>query len=89
MGTILIEQLLNSGVSLNKIKSIIKNTEKVKEENVNETVSANTCGLRLMSCSGCRKTMCEHKFLLNKTSRRYRSCINCVSRARIARQQTG
>ena len=29
---VLIEQLLNSGVSLKKIKSIIENTEKAKED---------------------------------------------------------
>ena len=86
MEKVLIEQLLNSGVSLKKIKSIIENTEKAKEQNLNETISANTCGLKLMVCSGCHKTMYEDKFMLNKMNKRYRSCINCVSRARIARQ---
>ena len=86
MEKVLIEQLLNSGVSLKKIKSIIENTEKAKEQNLNETVSANTCGLKLMVCSGCHKTMYEDKFMLNKMNKRYRSCINCVSRARITRQ---
>ena len=85
MEKVLIEQLLNSGVSLKKIKSIIENTEKAKED-LNETVSANTCGLKLMVCSGCHKTMYEDKFMLNKMNKRYRSCINCVSRARITRQ---
>ena len=85
MEKVLIEQLLNNGVSLKKIKSIIENTEKAKED-LNETVSANTCGLKLMVCSGCHKTMYEDKFMLNKMNKRYRSCINCVSRARIARQ---
>ena len=85
MEKVLIEQLLNSGVSLKKIKSIIENTEKAKED-LNETVYANTCGLKLMVCSGCHKTMYEDKFMLNKMNKRYRSCINCVSRARIARQ---
>ena len=85
MEKVLIEQLLNSGVSLKKIKSIIENTEKAKED-LNETISANTCGLKLMVCSGCHKTMYEDKFMLNKMNKRYRSCINCVSRARIARQ---
>ena len=68
------------------IKSIIENTEKAQEQNLNETVSANTCGLKLMVCSGCHKTMYEDKFMLNKMNKRYRSCINCVSRARITRQ---
>ena len=86
MEKVLIEQLLNSGVSLKKIKSIIENTEKAQEHNLNETVSANTCGLKLMVCSGCHKTMYEDKFMLNKMNKRYRSCINCVSRARITRQ---
>ena len=86
MEKVLIEQLLNNGVSLKKIKSIIENTEKAKEQNLNETVSANTCGLKLMVCSGCHKTMYEDKFMLNKMNKRYRSCINCVSRARITRQ---
>ena len=86
MEKVLIEQLLNSGVSLKKIKSIIENTEKAKEQNLNETISANTCGLKLMVCSGCHKTMYEDKFMLNKMNKRYRSCINCVSRARITRQ---
>ena len=85
MEKVLIEQLLNNGVSLKKIKSIIENTEKAKED-LNETISANTCGLKLMVCSGCHKTMYEDKFMLNKMNKRYRSCINCVSRARIARQ---
>ena len=85
MEKVLIEQLLNNGVSLKKIKSIIENTEKAKED-LNKTVSANTCGLKLMVCSGCHKTMYEDKFMLNKMNKRYRSCINCVSRARIARQ---
>ena len=39
-----------------------------------------------MVCSGCHKTMYEDKFMLNRTNKRYRSCINCVSRARTARQ---
>jgi DNA-binding transcriptional MerR regulator len=86
MEKVLIEQLLNSGISLKKIKSIIENTEKAKEQNLNETISANTCGLKLMVCSGCHKTMYEDKFMLNKMNKRYRSCINCVSRARITRQ---
>ena len=64
MEKVLIEQLLNSGVSLKKIKSIIENTEKAKEQNLNETVSANTCGLKLMVCSGCHKTMYEDKFFV-------------------------
>ena len=69
-----------------KVKTIIENTGQVKEQHLNETVSANTCGLNLVVCSGCHKTMYEDKFMLNKTNKRYRSCINCVSRARTARQ---
>ena len=82
----LIEQLLSSGVSLKKIKTIVENTEKIKDQELNETITANTSGLRLMICSGCHKTMYEDKFMLNKMNKRYRSCINCVSRARISRQ---
>ena len=86
MEKVLIEQLLSNGLSIKKIKTIIDNTEKIKEQNLNETISANTCGLKLMVCSGCHKTMYEDKFMLNKMNKRYRSCINCVSRARITRQ---
>ena len=86
MEKVLIEQLLNSGVSLKKIKTIIENTEKAKED-LNETVSANTCGLKLMVCSGCHKTMYEDKFMLNKMNKKFRSCVNCVLRAREARQK--
>ena len=55
-------------------------------QNLNETVSANTRGLKLMLCSGCHKALYEDKFMLNEMNKRYRSCLNCVSRARIARQ---
>ncbi len=88
MEQILIEQFLNSGVSLKKIKAIIENTEQVRKDNLDGTVSANTSGLRLMTCSGCHKTLYEDKFLLNKMNKRYRSCINCVSRARMSRRSS-
>ena len=82
-GKILIEQLLNSKISLTKIKSIIDNVDKVnKQENLNETTTANTNGLRIITCQGCHKSPFEDKFMLNKTQKRYRSCINCVLRSR-------
>ena len=83
MEKILIEQLLNSKISLTKIKSIIDNVDKVnKRENLNETTTANTNGLRIITCQGCHKSSFEDKFMLNKTQKRYRSCINCVLRSR-------
>ena len=83
MEKILIEQLLNSKISLTKIKSIIDNVDKVnKQENLNETTTANTNGLRIITCQGCHKSSFEDKFMLNKTQERYRSCINCVLRSR-------
>ena len=88
MEKILIEQLLNSKISLTKIKSIIDNADKInKQENLNETTTANTNGLRIMTCQGCHKSMFEDKFMLNKTHKRYRSCINCVLRSRKTRQK--
>ena len=58
MDRILIEQLLNSKISLNKIKHIINNVDKInKQEHVNETTTANTNGLRIMTCQGCHKSM--------------------------------
>ena len=90
MEKILIEQLLNSKISLTKIKSIIDNVDKInKQENLNETTTANTNGLRIMTCQGCHKSMFEDKFMLNKTQKRYRSCINCVLRSRKTRQNKG
>ena len=48
MGKEFIEQLLNSNISLKRIKSIIEKAETKKEEhNLNETTTANTCGLRI------------------------------------------
>ena len=83
----LIEQLLNSNISLKRIKSIIdKADEKTQVQNLNETTTANTCGLRILSCQGCHKSMFEDKFMLNKTNKRYRSCINCVMRAKKSRE---
>ena len=88
MEKILIEQLLNSKISFNKIKSIMDNIEKMnKQENLNETTTANINGLRIMTCQGCHKSMFEDKFMLNKTQKRYRSCINCVLRSRTTRQK--
>ena len=90
MEKILIEQLLNSKISFTKIKSIIDNVDKInKQENLNETIVANTNGLRIMTCQGCHKSMFEDKFMLNKTQKRYRSCINCVLRSRKTRQNKG
>ena len=88
MEKILIEQLLNSKISLTKIKSIIDNVDKInKQENLNEATTANTNGLRIMTCQGCHKSMFEDKFMLNKTQKRYRSCVNCVLRSRKTRLQ--
>ena len=87
MEKLLIEQLLNSKISFNKIKSIMDNIEKMnKQENLNETTTANINGLRIMTCQGCHKSMFEDKFMLNKTQKRYRPCINCVLRSRTTRQ---
>ena len=84
----MIEQLLNSKISLTKIKSIIDNVDKVnKREHLNETTTANTNGLRIMTCQGCHKSSFEDKFMLNKTQQWYRSCINCVLRSRKTRQK--
>ena len=88
MEKILTEQLLNSKISCNKIKTIMDNLEKMnKQENLNETTTANINGLRIMTCQGCHKSMFEDKFMLNKTQKRYRSCINCVLRSRTTRQK--
>ena len=83
----MVEQLLNSNISLKRIKSIIdKAHAKTQVQNLNETTTANTCGLRILSCQGCHKSMFEDKFMLNKTNKRYRSCINCVMRATKSRE---
>ena len=81
-----IEQLLKSNISLKRIKSIIDKADtNIQTQNLNETTTANTCGLRILTCQGCHKSMFEDKFMLNKTNKRYRSCINCVMRARQSR----
>ena len=56
-----------------------------KQEKIIETTTANINGLRIMTCQGCHKSMFEDKFMLNKTQKRYRSCINCVLRSRATR----
>ena len=59
------------------------NIEKMnKQENLNETTTANINGLRIMTCQGCHKSSFEDTCMLNKTQKRYRSCINCVLRSR-------
>ena len=60
---------------------------KLLNEYLNETTTANINGLRIMTCQGCHKSMFEDKFMLNKTQKRYRSCINCVLRSRTTRQK--
>lgn len=82
-----IEQLLKSNISLKRIKSIIDKADtNIQAQNLNETTTANTCGLRILTCQGCHKSMFEDKFMLNKTNKRYRSCINCVMRAKKSRE---
>ena len=86
MEQILIEQFLNNNISLKKIQIVVDNFNKINtQQHLNETTTANTSGLRIMSCQGCHKSMFEDKFMLHRTSKRYRSCINCVTRARNAR----
>ena len=88
MEKVLIEQLLNSKISLKKIKFIIDNIDKITniQENVNEPIITNTNNLKIMTCQGCHSVKYEDKFFLNKTQKRYRSCINCVIRARDTRK---
>ena len=77
-----IEQLLNNGFSLKKIKGIVEQAEITKEHNLNETTTANTCGLRTIKCGCCHRILFEDKFQLNKLNKRYRSCIYCIIRSR-------
>lgn len=80
---------MNSNISLKRIKSIIEKTDTInRQQDLNETTTANTCGLRILTCNGCHKSLFEDKFMLNKTNKRYRSCINCVMRARQTSENT-
>ena len=84
----LIEQLLSNGLSVKKIKSIVGQLDDTEHENrdLNKTTIANTCGLRLIKCGSCNKKFYEDKFMLNRLNKRYRSCIDCVTRQRKYRQ---
>ena len=85
----LIEQLLSNGLSVKKIKSIVEQLDdkEVVEHDLTKTTIANTCGLRLIKCGSCNKKFYEDKFMLNRLNKRYRSCIDCVTRQRKYRQQ--
>ena len=65
--------------------------EKLDEDepnhDLNKTTIANTCGLRLIKCGSCNKFFYEDKFMLNRLNKRYRSCIDCVTRQRKYRQK--
>ena len=85
----LIEQLLSNGLTMKTIKSIVgqlDETEHEHEHDLNKTTIANTCGLRIIKCGSCNKKFYEDKFMLNKLNKRYRSCIDCVTRQRKYRQ---
>ena len=83
----LIEQLLSNGLSVKKIKSIVGQLDETEhEKDLNKTTIANTCGLRLIKCGSCNKKFYEDKFMLNRLNKRYRSCIDCVTRQRKYRQ---
>ena len=86
----LIEQLLSNGLSVKKIKSIVEQLDdkEVVEHDLTKTTIANTCGLRLIKCGSCNKKFYEDKFMLNRLNKRYRSCIDCVTRQRKYRQQS-
>ena len=83
----LIEQLLSNGLSVKKIKSIVGQLDETEHEHdLNKTTIANTCGLRIITCGSCNKKFYEDKFMLNILNKRYRSCIDCVTRQRKYRQ---
>ena len=84
----LIEQLLSNGLSVKKIKSIVGQLDDTEHEkmDLNKTTIANTCGLRLIKCGSCNKKFYEDKFMLNRLNKRYRSCVDCVTRQRKYRQ---
>ena len=84
----LIKQLLSNGLSIKKIKDIVNNLDEPEEDkDLNKTVLANTCGLRLIKCGGCHKQLYEDKFMSNRLNKRYRSCIECIMRQRSYRQK--
>ena len=80
MEALLIEQLRRNGVSIQQLKTILDELES-KHGGGENIINANKNGLRLIVCKGCHKTQYEDKFMLNNINRRYRSCINCVTRA--------
>ena len=84
----LIEQLLlSNGLSVRKIKSIVGQLDETEhEKDLNKTTIANTCGLRIIKCGSCNKKFYEDQFMLNILNKRYRSCIDCVTRQRKYRQ---
>ena len=85
----MIEKLLSNGLSVKKIKSIVAQLDdKEVEHDLTKTTVANTCGLRLIKCGSCNKKFYEDKFMLNRLNKRYRSCIDCVTRQRKYRQQS-
>jgi len=84
----LVEQLLSNGLSVKKIKAIVeKLDEDEPNHDLNKTTIANTCGLQLIKCGSCNKKFYEDKFMLNRLNKRYRSCIDCVTRQRKYRQK--
>ena len=73
---------------LKKLKSIVGQLDETEHENrdLNKPTVANTCGLRLIKCGSCNKKFYEDKFMLNRLNKRYRSCVDCVTRQRKYRQ---
>ena len=72
---------------MKNLKEIVENLEIPEPEHgLTETTLANKKGLRLITCGSCMKKLYEDKFMLNRLSKRYRSCIDCVMRQRKHRQ---
>ena len=72
MEQIIVEQRLNSNISLKRITSILDKADATQaEQDVNETTTADTCGVRILTCQGCHKSMFEDTFMLHKTNKRY------------------
>eukprot|EP00971_Amphidinium_carterae_P262298 5202749-Amphidinium_carterae.1 len=64
----LVQQLINSGISVKKLKDILDSINN-DNRNVTETIVANTCGLRIIKCLGCHRELFEDKFMLNKINK--------------------
>ena len=80
--------MISNGLSKKKIKDIVDELEDDEpNQDLNKTTIANTCGLRLIKCGSCNKKFYEDKFMLNRLEKRYRSCIDCVTRQRTYRQR--